>query len=344
VTRAGQLDARRGVVRDALVRIGGFTDPPLRETVPSPQEWRYRRRARVHVTPAGWGFTRSASHDTVDVASCLLLEPEVERLVHEVARVLHELRLSTEIPVFSVDAGEPRPGGAAKGAVHLESRGALSRALSRKVERLLESDVPGLAGIVLTAEGKVTLFGQPVLVDPAHRGLRVRPDLFAQANRLGARLLAEAAAATVEPGSSVLEVFAGAGTLTLHVIERASRLIATEGEGPSLDLLRASLRDAKRTARLIAGPAARVLQGLNGDGDGFDHVLLDPPRVGAREVIPLVSLLARRAITYVSCDPATFARDARMLGELGWRLDRVTPFDLFPQTHHVELLAVFGRG
>jgi 23S rRNA (uracil1939-C5)-methyltransferase len=347
VSLEGQLLARQNVVRDALARIGGIAAPPVVQTVPSPRAWRYRRRARVHQTPTGWGFARFSSHDTVDVASCLLLEPEVERLVHAVSGELHALRLTAEIPVFAVDAAEPRLAGIAKGAAYLESRGPVTNALRRKVERLLDARIPGLVGVVLASQDRESaapaLFGQPVLVDAGHRGLRVRPDLFAQANRLGARLLAEATASTVEPGASVLEVFAGAGTLTLHVIDRASRLVATEGEGPSLDLLRASLKAVGKDARLIAGQASQVLRGLIADGERFDHLLLDPPRVGAKDVLALISQLARTTISYVSCDPATFARDAGALTQQGWQLESVTPFDLFPQTHHVELLAVFRR-
>jgi len=138
-------------------------------------------------------------------------------------------------------------------------------------------------------------------------------------------------------------LFAGAGTLSLFLVERAGRFVATEGEGPSLDLLRTSLRELGREGRLVAGPAARVVAGLADGGELFDHVVLDPPRTGAREILPALSRLARRAITYVSCDAATFARDAGMLARAGWKLREVTPYDLFPHTHHVEVVATFER-
>jgi 23S rRNA (uracil1939-C5)-methyltransferase len=331
VTLAEQQRAKQEHVRDALSRMGGFSNANVRPTVASPQEWRYRRRLRAHLTPNGWGYARRASHAVVDVAACLLVEPEVERVTHEVARALHDLGLASAVETFAIDVvGQ-------KAALHIASR-KTPTGLRKKLEQL------DLAGIMVTQEGATPLLlGQPALIDPDHRRLRVRPDLFAQANRLGARLLAQATAASVDPGTSVLEIFAGGGTLTLYFAGKTSRLVATEGEGPSLDLLRSSLRDNGWSAQLIAGPAARVVGGLAKGGESFDQIVLDPPRTGAKEIMADVARLARRRITYVSCDPATLGRDAGMLGTAGWRLVEATPFDLFPHTHHVETVAVFER-
>ena len=348
VSIEAQRSSKEATVRETLSRVGGLTSVAVRPVVASPRTWRYRRRLRAQLTREGWGFSRRASTDTSDVAACLLAESDVERLAHAIAAALHEAGAFPAVATFAVDALEPLAGANAKGAVYLETGQPVSAALRKRVERLFARRIDGLTGIVLggAASGRTAspvILGQPVLVDVRHRRLRVRPDLFAQANRLGARLMAEAVADTVEAGASVLELFAGAGTLSLFLVERAGRFVATEGEGPSLDLLRTSLRELGREGRLVAGPAARVVAGLADGGELFDHVVLDPPRTGAREILPALSRLARRAITYVSCDAATFARDAGMLARAGWKLREVTPYDLFPHTHHVEVVATFER-
>lgn len=337
VSESAQREAKFNTVRDALARLGGLSGAPIQPLVPSPLAFRYRRRLRAHLTRDGWGFSARAAHRVIDVPACLLVEEPVERLTHALVAGLREVGLGG-VSSFGVDTAED-----GRGAVHLELAKAPGLAERKRAERLLER-VAGLSGLVVSGgDLKPWALGQPVLVDAGHRRLRVRPDLFAQANRLGARALAEATAATVITGTRVLELFAGAGTLSLAIVEHAGSLVATEGDGPALDLLRASLTENGRTARLVAGPAARVVEGMATERERFDHVVLDPPRTGAKEVLaPLVRLEPAR-ITYVSCDPATFARDAGMLVRAGYRLESVTPWDLFPQTHHVEVLAVFAR-
>lgn len=333
-----QREARTRAVREALQRIGGFRDPPVAAAVGSPRPSRYRRRLRVHPVGGSWGFARRGSPRAVATGACLLAEPEVEALVEAISRSLAAGEGPGSVRTFTVDVSDE-----GRGAVHFGLAKAPSAVHRTRTERLV-AKIPGLRGAVLTGDGTpAVLLGQPVRIERGHRGLRVRPDLFAQANRLGARLLAEAVAATVEPGSSVLEVFAGSGTLTLYLADRASRVVATEGAGPALELCRAALAENGWQARLLTGPAARVVRGLATEGDRFDHVVMDPPRAGAREMLEDLVRLAPRRITYVSCDPATFARDAAVLASGGFVLERVVPFDLFPHTGHVELVAELTR-
>ena len=332
----GQLAAKEEAVADALERLGGLGLGSLRPIVPSPRPTRYRRRLRAHLAGDGWGFRERASHRVVRTSACLLVEEEVERFAHLVAPLLKKLGLRPES--FALDVVDGR------GAAHLALLEKPAPAVQAKAAKLL-SLVRNLRGVVLTGpQSAPVTVGDPVLIDLQHRRLRVRPDLFAQANRLGARLVAEHVAQSVAPGAHVLELFAGAGTLTLHLAAQAGSLVATEGEGPALSLLRASLAENGHPARLIGGPARRVLLGLAAENAQFDHLVLDPPRAGAKEALEAIGKLAPQRITYVSCDPATFARDAAALVQGGYRLDRTTPYDLFPHTHHVELVAELSRG
>lgn len=331
-----QLRAKEGIVRDALRRIGRLSEDAVRPIVASPEPFRYRRRMRAQMVKGGWGFAKKGTHQVVPVPACLLVEERVETVANEVAAALKKVGGFGAIRGFSVDTLET---GAA--ALHLDLA-EVSMALAGRITKLLPL-VRGLKGIITTGEkGKPLHISDPVLVDAGHFGLRVRPDLFAQANRLGTRLLARSVADSIQPGASVLELFAGAGTLTLALESRAGDLTVSEGEGPSLELLRMSLGERSRKARFEPGDAAKVAAKLAREGLRFDHVVLDPPRAGAREAMDHVAALTDR-VTYVSCDPATFARDAAQLVARGLRLVEVTPFDLFPQTHHVEVAAVFAR-
>lgn len=337
VEPGAQGAAKFAIVRESLVRLGGFRDPPMRPLVASPKAFRYRRRMKAHLAKGGWGFSQRASNRVVPVPACLLVEERVEEFATDVAAGLREVGLAGS-PAFSVDLSD-----AGLGAVHLELASEPTMGELARASKLVRG-IKGLRGVVLTGpEGKPKVAGDPVLVEAGHRRLRVRPDLFAQANRLGARLLAEAVAETVAPGARVLELFAGSGTLSLGIAERAASLVATEGDGPALDLLKLAASELGRPVRTIAGPAKRVAEGLAAEATAFDHVVLDPPRIGAKDVMPAIVKIASPRITYVSCDPATFARDAQTLVRAGWSLEAVTPFDLFPHTHHVELVATFSR-
>ena len=188
--------------------------------------------------------------------------------------------------------------------------------------------------------------GDPAIADaPGPSGFsrarfRTRADLFAQANRAATPLLIRAALEALgeAAGGRVLELFCGSGTFTLPLLARGAEVVGVEAAAASLALLRKSAGEAGLDARLrlIAGDAGRAAEGA------FDAVLLDPPRTGAAQAIPALAALRPARIVYLSCDAPTFARDARALCKSGYRIDGVVPFDLFPQTAHLELVASFA--
>lgn len=371
----GQSSAKVGILRDLLERIGGFSSPPLLPLVDSPRPFRYRRRLRFFLGPGGWGFHRARSWELVNVDACLLAEEVVEEAAREVSRAVREIGGFGAVGALEVDALE-----SGDFALHLSLADPSSAKVWARTERLL-SALPKLQGVVLTQaqEGRAggnrsraanrprtemgkrssgwkgnrqrgpsftsepVLIGNPVLIDPGHHRLRVRPDLFAQANRLGARLLASAGDESIPNGARVLELYAGAGTLTLGYAKKVQGLWLSEIEGPSLDLAGAALAEQGLEARLLAGTAENIARSLAQEGARFDHVLLDPPRAGAKDVVPSLLKLSPERITYVSCEPSTFARDARALLEGGYEMLSVQPFDLFPQTWHLELVGIFER-
>lgn len=181
-----------------------------------------------------------------------------------------------------------------------------------------------------------------VVTDAGERTFEVAADGFWQPHVAAPRVLVEAvlAAAAVREGERVLDLYSGVGLLSAFLARAAGargRVTAVEGDRTAAELARANLADLG--VRVLRGGVERVLD--RGVG-GADVVVLDPPRAGARRrVVRRVAALRPRAVVYVACDPAALARDAGYLREAGYELRSLRAFDLFPQTHHVECVALF---
>lgn len=328
VDHAAQLEAKTALTVDALERIGGFAPASYRliPIAPSPRQFQYRRRARLHRGPRGtWGF--AGEEGVVPVEACLLFEPALQKLADALR--------GSELP-GAVDLGLDTSAAGA-GAVDLRTEGPASEALRKRARALLGI----VKGVTLGHEA----LGDPVLVDP-YPGfrLRSRPDVFSQANRSMVPALQDAAMAALGEAASgrVLELFCGSGTLTLPLLARAISVVAVESSGSSLQLLRRSADEVSGGSsklRLVAGDAGEVLPGLTGP---FDAALVDPPRTGAAETVRAIARSRIPRIAYVSCDAPTLARDAKILRESGYELLTAHPLDLFPQTAHFEVVAAFA--
>src|SRR5229473_6029092 len=317
VSYQAQLAAKQELTADALERIGGFTrgSYELAAIVPSPKQFHYRRRARMHRAGSKWGF--AGPEGAAEVDACLLFEPRLQELADAVRAI--DLPGATDLGLLV---------GESKGAVDL--RGGVRRAT-----RLLS--LPLVKGVTL--EGKV--LGDPVIADPPLPNgarLRARPDTFTQANRSMVPLLQAEVLRAVGDAPRVLELFCGSGTLTLPLLGGGRSVTAVESAGPALALLRRSADEAGLAVHLIAGDAAEIARGFTGQ---IDAVLLDPPRTGAAAA---VKALKAPRVVYVSCEAPTLARDGKLLAQSGYKLVKAVPLDLFPQTAHFEIVATFERG
>jgi 23S rRNA (uracil1939-C5)-methyltransferase len=214
--------------------------------------------------------------------------------------------------------------------------------------------LPALAGAVLEGEGtppvsvgEPVLFHQRVPGDPGSGLQRSRPDLFRQANREANALLVKTALDLLAPdGLQVLELFCGGGNFTGPLARRAAGVAAVEAQGPALELARADLSPPPGGAghvRFFAGDALKLALAFAREGRRFGAVLIDPPRDGVRGIGPALRDLGAPRAVYVSCDPATLARDLKGCIGAGFRVASVQPIDMFPQTHHVEGVALLLR-
>lgn len=345
ISHRGQLAAKEANFYDALERLGGIPRadiPDARPILPSPEPFRYRIRARLQVRGGRLGYHQRGSHSLVAIETCHLLAPELEA---------HALRLGAHLgdrPIPHLAAVELCLGADGSVALALEPEVRAPRSWARGARDLLE--LPGVIGVVILGPRKGRhrpppgLIGHPVVRREAPLApgvdLLLRPDAFAQANAAANEVLVERAIEEVSPkeGEEVLELFSGNGNFSFALAARGARVSAVESDRVALDLARRALADAPFASRvdLVERDARAALEKFASEGRRFDRLLLDPPRAGAKEILPALLALSPERIVYVSCDPATLARDLRTLVEGGYRLRTAQPIDMFPQTFHLE--------
>ncbi|HUB05567.1 MAG TPA: methyltransferase domain-containing protein [Myxococcales bacterium] len=338
VTPEAQLEAKRRALEDALVRIGKIPRgelPPVRAR--GGPAWRYRRRARFAVAADGrLGFAARGSRRIVPVGSCALLEPDLEALALDLSGAL---------------AAEPCLGlghvelvaTAGKGAAELQlDSGASFDAACRRAAALLAA-LPALAGVVVTQGSRTATLGEPLLQDGEQL---LGPHVFAQASREGNALLRGAVldALALRDGERVLELHCGSGNFTFALARAGAQVVAVEAEAAALALARRALpSDLAARVTFVEAAAAAALRDLGRSRAPFDAALLDPPRAGAKDEMALLAPLGAHRIVYVSCDPATLARDVGTLRALGFRATQALALDLFAQTYHLEAVVTLER-
>ncbi|HET7824028.1 MAG TPA: class I SAM-dependent RNA methyltransferase [Anaeromyxobacter sp.] len=340
-----QLAAKSRTVVEALRRIGRLEPGSyeLRDIVRSPAALRYRSRAKFHFDreAAKLVFFRRRSHAPVRLAECHLLVPGLDALREAIGPALAAVKLAPREVALEWSDHEAR----GSALLLLEPTPAARERAARLVAAL-----PALRGLVLQGEGAPpAVVGDPVLrharvPERPEAGLqRSRPDVFQQANRGANALLVRAALDLLAPdGEDVLELHCGSGNFTAPLAARARHVSAVEVMGPALELAREDLRGAANV-RFFAGEALRLAGALATEGSRFGAVLLDPPREGANGIGRALRALGVPRAVYVSCDPATLARDVRGCVEHGHRVRAVLPVDMFPQTHHVEAVVSLER-
>jgi 23S rRNA (uracil1939-C5)-methyltransferase len=294
-----QLQAKVEIIRDSLRRIARIEPPAEIPITPSPAIWRYRSRARWQHDPVRQflGYYELASHRVCDVVECPVVLPEVQDKLSQLRATVGEGGCD-EIEEFQAVAGD---------------------------------DGVSLLPPLNAADAHERFR------DLAGEHYRFDADCFFQINHaLLEPLLAEALRDAT--GERAVDLYCGVGLFTLPLARRFTRVIAVEGNASATAFARLNLADARLTNASVH--TARVGDWLAEHAHALtpiDFLLLDPPRAGAapEELAGILALKPQR-IAYVSCDPATLARDLRVLFDAGFSLDSVRAFDMFPQTHHVE--------
>jgi 23S rRNA (uracil1939-C5)-methyltransferase len=325
---------KRNLVVEALARHG-FADAVVDETVEIGPAT--RRRATLKIAKRGGvveiGFHAAESHTIVDMLECRVLTPSLVSLIPGLREMMASLLREGEKAELHV--------------TQTEEGVDLALHWARTANTGLRSEIARWASKLklarVTSGGEVLVeFAKPSVSFGKARVL-LPPESFLQPTREGEAALQARVLSAVDGAKSVADLFAGCGTFSLPLAER-SRVHAVDSDGEALAALAAAARGtqglkpiATETRDLFKRPLTSA------ELDSFAAVVLDPPRAGAAAQIKALAASKVRRIAYVSCNPATFARDARFLVDGGCRMDAVVPVDQFVWSSHIELVATFRR-
>lgn len=343
-------------VNDAFKRIGGL-ELCAERIIGSETVEGYRNKSIVAVGEAEngpvAGFYRSGSHDIVPVERCLLQSDEASACARSVTGWMKRRGVRAGSGgVRHVYTRRARDG-AALCCVVTGRR--FSPALARTLVESLRRGCPGLVGVVeclnrsesntvLSGEFR-TLWGSSTLTDVlCGSEFELSPQAFYQINPPQAERLYELAVdyALPEPGGTVLDLYCGAGTISLALARRAGRVIGAEIVPEAVENARRNAaRNGIGNAEFICADAGDAARLLSERGIRPDAIVVDPPRKGmSEEALRQVAKMQPKRIAYVSCDPATLARDLKRLTELGYVPQKAVAVDMFPKTAHVETVVL----
>lgn len=362
VSYAEQLRMKERQVRDSFSRIGRMEEVKIHPVIGMERPWGYRNKAQVPFGTEGGkavaGFYASGTHRVVDMDTCLIQHPLNDRVVRKVKQlarrldtpiydernhrgILRHVMVRTgfhtgECMVVLVTNGEKLP-----------RRQQWVEALRREIPQL-KSIIQNInrrrSSVVLGPENRL-LWGREVIYDRIGDIMfAISAHSFFQINPVQTKVLYDRVAeyAGLTGGETVIDAYCGIGSIALYLARRAKCVYG-------VDIVGAAIRDAERNAALNRmnhvtfeeGAAEEVMPRWLREGIKPDVIVLDPPRKGCDPaLLETAASMRPDRIVYVSCNPATLARDAKYLAELGYRVREVQPVDMFPHTGHVECCAL----
>ena len=360
ITYAAEAEAKRRHVEDCLRRIGG-QDISVDEIIAADSAERYRNKAQFPVGEGGKiGFYRERTHDVVDVEKCLIQSEST----NAVAAAVRAWMKKCKVQAYDERTGKGlvrhiyvRTAGNGEALICVMASGTSLPKTRELIDDILTA-VPETVGIVLgtntrrdnviMAEKYKTLYGQDFLTDMLC-GLEFRLSVpsFYQVNRRQAEKLYMKAVefAGLTGRETVLDLYCGTGTITLIMSKFAGRVIGADIVPDAIDDARENAkRNGIENSEFFCGDASDVAARFKSDGLRPDVVVVDPPRKGlAEDVIAAAAEMSPSRVVYVSCDPATLARDVKRFSERGYVLRKAVAVDLFPRTRHVETVVLMSR-
>jgi 23S rRNA (uracil1939-C5)-methyltransferase len=345
-----QLDFKQRQLLENLTRIGQVTPQRVLEPLAGPV-WNYRRRARLgvkHVARKGRvlvGFRERSAPYVADLVECPVLEAPVDRLLEPLAALIDGLSIASRVPQIEVAVAPPDTALVLR---VLDPPGAADR------DRLAEFERDYAVRLYLQPGGPETVtpltVGKPQLayrLPDQQLSISFEPTDFIQVNAtLNQAMIDHALTALApRPTDAVLDLFCGLGNFSLPLACRSRRVVGVEGAEELVARARANAEaNGIDNAEFHRADLMTPVEGAAWARNRYDLALLDPPRAGAREILPTVVASGARRIVYVSCHPGSLARDAGLLvSEHGYTLAAAGVMDMFPHTNHVEAIAVFER-
>jgi len=315
-------------LRDQLIRIGRIENPPVHETIASPSPWNYRNHVQFHLTKEGkLGYVKAQSPTVFAISECHLPESSIDSLWPQ---------LEFE-PDMNIERVSLRSGKEDDFMLVLESGSPETPELEIEAE---------VSVVHAFEENSVVVAGNDhLIIRVLDRDFRVSATSFFQVNTAMAEKMVEHLLTYLPISSSttLLDVYCGVGLFSAFFAPRCKSVIGIEASSSACEDFAVNL-DEFNNVELYEGLAEEILPALVGRIANPPYILVDPPRAGLdKRVMDGLLKLNPQVIAYVSCDPSTLARDAKRLIEGGYQLKQVTPFDLFPQTYHIESISFFER-
>lgn len=305
LTYEAQLAAKADIIADCLHRIARVDPVPPITVHPSPNNWRYRVRAtwQIDKEKREIGYYERGSRRVCDVEYCAVLMPELQQTLERVR--------STEWAEFPPDLKH-------LDAVAGENNVSLSPAFAEFETNELSLRI-----------------GNEVYQYNAESFFQINPALLPE--------MVEFALSEAAGGDTAVDLYCGVGLFTVPLSRRFANVVAVEANPVATRFARRNLANLTN-ARVLTATVADWMRAHSRSMSDVDFILLDPPRAGAESVVVKGMLdLRPQRISYVSCDPATLARDLKKLISGGYTIDSIAGFDLFPQTHHVETVVLLRR-
>ncbi len=358
-----QLRFKQDIVLDCLNRIGSIKQE-VNPVIGMDSPWRYRNKTSMPVAmtedgPAA-GYYANRSHRLIPVSSCLIAHHSSDVAVGCVVRWMRENGIAAYDETNKTGLVRhiiTRNTGSDEVMVTLAINGQ-SIPFQEELMDILRQSLPSLASLCVTAQEKgdnvilgqdySVLYGSSTLVDRIDSlDFKLSPLSFAQVNsdirdRMYAWVLSELG---TDKAGCLIDLYCGAGTISLLSSKKANRVIGVEVSPQSVIDARENARCNRiANAEFLHGRAEDILPDLTGSGIHPDVVILDPPRKGVHPaVLSSIGKASPDRVIYISCQPATQARDAAALIDLGYRITASQPFDMFPQTAEIENVLTFRR-
>lgn len=364
LTYEGQLDMKYRRVKDVIERIAGESGDLVRPVLPAAHPFAYRNKMAV---PAGLvkgkaalGCYRQGSHDIIPVSSCAIQKEENNRLLQFARRFIEKYRISVydeRTRKGSLRHVMGRVGDDEKVMVVLVTASKTLPEEKRWIEEI-QKELPEVVSLWHNIQPKTgnTILGAKIrhlwggeTLTASLCGLRfeVSPYSFFQVHKEQAEILYEKALkyADLKGGETVIDAYCGTGTISLCLAKKAKRVIGIE-------IVKPAIEDAKKNAKknhmenteFYAADAGKFMPQLYRKGLVPDVIVMDPVRAGcSEEVLKAAAGMNPKRIVYVSCNPATFARDAKILKSEGYEIKEIQPVDMFPQTMHVETIVLLSK-
>lgn len=359
-----QLKVKRQQVIDAVTRIGKQSDVPVHPTLGAAGPWNYRNKMQFPIGRSKGrtiiGCFAQGSHDIIDTKNCYIQK----ECNNDVVNAMREIVDKLGIPVYNEDRhtgilrhviGRVGQNGECM-VVLVTAVKDLQR--SKDIVRMLRERLPKLVSVqqnvqtyrnnVIMGRDTKLLWGKPTILDRlGSLTFHISPRSFFQVNTDQAEVLYGKALeyANLTGKETVIDAYCGTGTITLFLAQKARKVYGIEIVKPAILDAEKNARDNHvKNAEFIVGDATVVMPRLYKQGVHADVIVVDPPRAGCTPtVLETFANMKPKRIVYVSCNPASLARDIAILDGMGYKAQKIQPVDMFPHTSHVETVVLMSR-